>query len=138
MHACAAIHEAMTSLTGKHHSTSDQHVEFGTARREHDMRDMNKILDWLHTHDPFDRTQPQLRSLASGLAASDSINCDETEIVGYEIQKDLDNHSFGAAKTKRKQMIHTLDDVKPGVKVDNQSVQIDPSVLFLRCTALAQ
>ena len=101
MHACAAIHEAMTSLTGKHHSTSDQHVEFGTARREHDMRDMNKILDWLHTHDPFDRTQPKLRSLASGLAASDSINCDETEIVGYEIQKDLDNHSFGAAKTKR-------------------------------------
>ena len=25
MHACAAIHDAMTSLTGKHHTTSHQH-----------------------------------------------------------------------------------------------------------------
>ena len=35
-------------------------------------------------------------------------------------------------------MIHTLYDVRPGVKVDNQSVQIDSSVLFLQRTALAQ
>ena len=35
-------------------------------------------------------------------------------------------------------MIHTLDDDKPGFKVDNQSVQIDSSVLFLQCTTLAQ
>ena len=77
MHACASIHDAMTSLTGKKHTTSHQHVEFGTARREHDMRDMSKILDWFHVHDPFDRKLPQLRSLASGLAASDGdgINC---------------------------------------------------------------
>ena len=97
MHVCAAIHEAMISLTGKHHGTNHQHVEFGTVRREHDMRDKNKTLDWLHTPGPFDRTQPQLRSLASCLAASDSINCDETDLVGYEIEKGLDNHSFGAA-----------------------------------------
>ena len=25
MHACAAIHDAMTSLTGKHHTTSHRH-----------------------------------------------------------------------------------------------------------------
>ena len=90
----------MISRTGKHHSTSHQHVEFGTARREHDVKDMNKILDWFHTHDPFDRTRPQLRSLASGLAASDRINCDETELFEYEIQKGLDNHSFGAANLR--------------------------------------
>ena len=28
MHTCAAIHDAMTSLTGKHHITSHQDVEF--------------------------------------------------------------------------------------------------------------
>ena len=31
MHACVAIHEALISLTGKHHSASHQHAEFGTA-----------------------------------------------------------------------------------------------------------
>ena len=35
-------------------------------------------------------------------------------------------------------MVHTLNELKPGVKVDNQTVQIDSSILFLRCTALAQ
>ena len=35
-------------------------------------------------------------------------------------------------------MVHTLNELKPGVKVDKQTVQIDHSILFLRCTALAQ
>ena len=39
MHACAAVHDAMSSLAGKLHITSEQHIEFGTARRERDLRD---------------------------------------------------------------------------------------------------
>ena len=35
-------------------------------------------------------------------------------------------------------MVHTLNELKPGVKLDEQTVQIYPSILFLRCTALAQ
>ena len=140
MHACAAIHDAMTSLTGKHHTTSHQHVEFGEARRQHDLRDMNKFLDWFRSYDPFDDNVPQLRSLASGLAASegDGINCDEAEKVGSEIQRSLDSVSVRNATIKRRHMVHTLNELKPGVKVDKQTVQIDPSILFLRCTALAQ
>ena len=33
-------------------------------------------------------------------------------------------------------MVHTLNELKPGVKVDKQTVQIDHSILFLRYTAL--
>ena len=35
-------------------------------------------------------------------------------------------------------MVHTLNELKPGVKVDKQTVQIDHSILFLHCTALAR
>ena len=101
---------------------------------------MNKCLDWFRSHDPFDGNVPQLRSLASGLASSegDGINCDETEKVGSEIQRSLDSVSVRNATIKRRQMVHTLNELKPGVKVDKQTVQIDPSILFLRCTAPAQ
>ena len=32
MHACATIHDALSSLTGKHHIASHQDVAFGTAK----------------------------------------------------------------------------------------------------------
>ena len=101
---------------------------------------MNKFLDWFRSHDPFDGNVPQLRSLASGLASSegDGINCDETEKVGSEIQQSLDSVSVRNATIKKRQMVHSLNELKPGVKVDKQTSQIDPSILFLRRTALAK
>ena len=63
-------------------------MEFGEASNLHDLRDMNTFIDWFGSHDPFDGNVPQLRSLSSGLAASedDGIKCDETENVVSEIQ----------------------------------------------------
>ena len=115
MHACAAINDAMTSLTGKHHTTSHQHVEFGEAMRQHDLRGMNKLLDWFRSHDLFDGNVPQLRSLASGLASNEGngIKCDETEKVGSDIQRSLVRN----ATIKRRQMVHNLNELKPGVNV---------------------
>ena len=80
---------------------------------------MNKCLDWFHSHDPFDGNIPQLRSLASGFASSegDGINCEETEKVGSEIQRSLDSVSVRNATIKRRQMVHTLNELKPGVNM---------------------
>ena len=103
---------------------------------------MNKFLDWFRSHDPFDGNVPQLRSLTSGLASSegDGINCDETEKVGSEIQRSLDSVSVRNETIKRRQMLHTLNELKPGVKVPGwisycTDRPFDP---VLRCTALAQ
>ena len=89
---------------------------------------MNKFLDWFRSHDPFDGNVPQLRSPASGLASSegDGINnyCDETEKIGSEIQRSLDSVYVRNATINRRQMVHTLNELKPGVKVDEQTVQI--------------
>lgn len=83
MHACAAIHDVMTSLSGKERNIIPQRVGFKATRREQDIRNMNQILEWFHSHDLFDKALPQLRSLSGGLAASegDGIKCDETEVA---------------------------------------------------------
>ena len=66
---------------------------------------------------------PPLRSLASGLAASenDGINCDVTGKVGSDIQGSLNIVSVRqVTMIKRHQMVHTLqwmNELKPGVKV---------------------
>ena len=62
---------------------------------------MNKVIDWFRSHDPFDDNVPQLRSLASG----------------SEIQRSLDSVSVRNATIKRRQMVHTINELKPGVKV---------------------
>ena len=119
MYACAAIRDAMPSLTGSITLPVISIVEFGEARRQHDLRDMNTFLDWFRSHDPFDGNVPQHRSLASGLASNegDGIDCDETEKVGSEIQRSLDSVSVRNATIKRRQMGHTLNELKSGVKV---------------------
>ena len=85
---------------------------------------MNKFLDWFRSHDPFDDNVPQLRSLASGLASSegDGINCDETEKVGSEIQRSLDSVSVRNATIKRRQMVHTLNELKPVLRARSSPV----------------
>ena len=77
-------------------------MEFGEARHLHDLRDMNTFINWFGSHDQFDGNVPQLRSLSSGLAASegDGIKCDETERVVSEIQGSFENVSVRNATIK--------------------------------------
>jgi hypothetical protein len=45
MHKCAAVHNAMTYVTGLSHRTSEQHVEIGSSlchRDEHDLHNVFK------------------------------------------------------------------------------------------------
>ncbi len=81
MHKCAAVHDAMTTITDLKHMTSEQHVELGTSRSTRDYEDMTKIQDWFDQHEPFNLNDPNLHPLSSGLSApiGDGINCDETE-----------------------------------------------------------
>ena len=77
-------------------------MEFGEARHLHDLRDLNKFIDWFGSHDPFDVNVPQFSSLSSGLAASEGngIKCDETEKVVSEIQGSFDSVSVRNATIK--------------------------------------
>ena len=81
MHSCADVHNAMCSLTGLQHRSSEQHVELGNSHVKRDNSDLQKPVTWFDIHDPFQPNEPLLRSLSSGLAAkeTDNVNCDEAE-----------------------------------------------------------
>ena len=129
-----------SNLTDHHHTTSDQHVELAKSRCERDLTDFEKILQWFETRDPFNMELPMLRSLTTGLTATDEdgINCDQTEEVGEKIQQSLNGVILTRAKIKRSAHVRTLQHLQAGVKVGKNTIHIEPAVLFMRCTLLAQ
>ena len=132
MHSCGMVHQAMASLTNHTHSTSDQHEELGKSRASHDQNDFEKVANWINEMDPFDVNRVQLQSLTSGLTANENVNCDEAESVGQKIQSKLDDQIFSRCSVKRSDQVTTLASMKNVVKVNKQSLNIDPSKLFSR------
>ena len=140
MHKCARVHDAMTAITNLKHNTSDQHVELGISRCKRDFKDLCSIQEWFDQHEPFDINEPRLRSLSLGLIAAegDGINCDKTEQIGVQIQKQLDNISVTEGSNKRSQQVRSLNHLLPGLKVDKKQVYINPTILFSRLIAIIQ
>ena len=129
----------MTTFTNLKQRTSEQHIEFGTSRCNHDFKDLSNILEWFNEHEPFDLNEQRLRSLSSGLTATDDgLNCDKTEQVGAKIQALLDNVSIANASIKRSEQVRTLDHLYTGILVDKHKVHINPNILFSRLIAIIQ
>ena len=116
MHSCAQLHDAMTSLKNLADRTSEQHVELTSARWKRDFDDMAVVFNWVFQHNSFNTSQPELRSLSSGLTASDgdSINCDAVEEIGQSIQKTL----ILECSLKRSMQVRTLVELEKGVKIE--------------------
>ena len=95
---------------------------------------------WIENHNPFDDNEPLLRSIATGLMATegDGINCDEAEKIGQAIQDQLDSISITEATIKKKDQIKTLGLLKIGVEKDKVNIHVDPMLLFSRLIALIE
>ena len=65
---------------------------------------------WIENHNPFDDNEPLLRSIATGLMATEGngINRDEAEKIGQAVQDQLDGISITEATIKMKDQIKTL------------------------------
>lgn len=137
MHHFLALHNAMKSLSGKQHSTPEDHIDCSTASRSRDTEDLNKIIDWLNTNNPYSNDTEDLKSLSTGLIATQDINCDESEQIGYELQCELDI-SFADAKIKRTAKVKSLIHLQPGIVLEQQTVHIEPEILMLMCLEIAK
>ena len=140
MHRCADIHNGMSNLTSLLHKTSEQHVELGVSRINRDNADLQKVIGWFECHNPFDLHDHSLRSLSTGLTATEdnNLDCDEAELVGKTIQQSLNNLCLEDAKIKRNDQVKTFEYLRPGITIDRKIVRIDPLILFTRLTALMQ
>ena len=137
MHRCAGIHEAMGSLTNQ--KQSEQHTELGKNRILRDNKDLEEVIKWFDSHEPFDPSEHNLKSISSGITAvTDEINCDNADEIGEMIQEKLDGVCFEDAVIKRKSKVNTLHKLTPGTKIGDKIVQIDLKILFTRLLALIQ
>ena len=137
IHRTADIHNAMSSLTGACRKTSEQHVNLSSSRMKRDAKDFALVKDWFDNHEPFDKSEPELKSLSSGMIAGPDINCDVAEDIGRAIQKKQDGVMFEEVKIRRKDKAKTFEDMLPAIKIGDSRVIISPTILFSRLTALS-
>ena len=117
MHKCGEVHHTMEAVTRRHQS-SEQYVEMSTTRRQRDNSDIKLLIDLLQHFDPF-LDDSRLRCITTGVAAGedDTINCDEVEMIGAEIQRSLDGMAVSKAVVPRSKHIKNLAQLSSGVKV---------------------
>ena len=77
-------------------------------------------------------------SLSTGYTAeeSDEINCDDAELIGYNIQKDRDCKSVEEAKVSPNKQVRTLQSLQKGINIESETVYVDPLILFNQLTIL--
>ena len=138
MHRCAEVRNAMVQLTHLMNTSSDQHRELATPRASRDQADVMKLVCWFSERDPFTTAECRLYSLSSGVTASegDGINCDSAEEVGAKIQQKMDGVGFQEVVLKRKDCIHTLQQLQKGVTVGKKTLFMHTTQLFSRLIAL--
>ena len=128
----------MSSLASLLNVSSEQHVELGVSRKRRDNINLQKIISWFNGHNPFSITEPCLKSLSTGLIATEGINCDDAEAVNKNIQKSFDNLTVEEAKISKKDQVKTLDTLQTGMMIDSRTVYIKPLILFTRVAAIIQ
>ena len=140
-HKCAAVRNAMESFTHLEHQIDDSSpAELGKSHIKRDVEDVNKIIDWFRSHNPFTVADARLHSLSTGIAASDSdgINCDIAEEVGAKVMEKMDNITFSEVVLRKVDQVKMLADIKSRGKENDKKLSIDCSILFSRLLVIMQ
>ena len=136
MHRCAEVTEALETLCEK--TTTKGHQETLPGRIKRDATDFKKIFGFFETHNPFIVVGP-LMCLVSGLIDDkNSVTCDVAESIGANIQSKMDGKSYADVNFKRKDQITNLQPLYSVVKVNNETVDINPLTLFLRLVTVVE
>ena len=141
LHTCASVHDSMMDLTGLMIKSSEQHVDVTEARRCKDTHDYEKIKNWLEERNPFIYSDENVHSLSIGLTSTigrNAVNCKKSEKLGEGIHKKLDGETMATSTIKRKDQFKSLESIINTVKIGDSSEIVNPTILFVRLTAMAQ
>lgn len=127
---CQDIIEGMEEFCAVSSDTSLQHTDARDATVKRDDMDLAKIEDFLGAHNPF--RQGPLMNIATGVTGDDKINCCDALEVGVQCMQKLDNVCFKDLKLSKKDKVMPLLTVNSKMKIHDEVVPIDPSLLFQR------
>ncbi|KAK6172757.1 hypothetical protein SNE40_016353 [Patella caerulea] len=135
MPACADVNGAMQDLTEANYVTSDQHKDSTMTRKTRDNRDNLALLGFLQDRNPFTHKSSP-RNIATGVAADVSVNVHNALEVGNNIIKSMEGKNALDYVFKKKSQVVTMGH-KISAKVDGESIQVDPQLLFQRLLTVA-
>lgn len=130
----SATHEICTSLEefcGVLFTSSEQHKDLGEARRNRDKADIAKLSQWFIEHPPFPQTS-DIMSIASGVVGDTTITCYDAHRIGNEAMNKIVELPFSDIKLSRKDRALPLSSVCSSIKIHDEKVAVDPTLLFQR------
>jgi hypothetical protein len=130
--AFSDIVETLEEFCGINFFSSEQHNDARDCRIRRDEADIEKMYNWLETHDPFSSITSVVVSIGSGLSGNESINCHLSKELGSKRLDLFAGHKFKDIKLKRCDNVRPLSAVNSTVKVYDKAVNIDPLILYQR------
>ena len=136
MPACAEFNKIMQDVTGINYNTGEQNKDMSVTRQDRDWKDTNTVLRYLSDRNPF-TSDIGLHNISTGVHAPSSVDVDQAKTVGKAIIDDMKGQCVNEYTFRRKNQAVTMD-MKSSIKIDGNTVQIDPQLLFQRLALAAK
>ena len=136
---CIPICNALETFTGIESNSSEQHKDLRSSRVKKDNEDIDTFIKWLEVHPPFSpRKTNEIISLASGVIADNSVNCDEAIRIGYEAMQKMvsSSENFASISLHRKNKVKSQAAMKNKIKIRGEDVVVNPTSFFNRITCI--
>ena len=132
MPALAALTEVVQTFFNVSFASSEQHVDAPPSRIERDSADLNKLLQFFSTYNPFP-VKEQIMFITTGIEANESVNAHTALDVGLTLIKAVvaEKTAFGNIKFKRANRVVSLQAANTA-KLNNKEVNINSNVIFQR------
>lgn len=101
------------------------------SRITKDLQDSKKLTEFSKNHNPFPVTD-NILSISSGIIDDDKINCYKALEIGLSLMNRIIGGDFGSVKLHKKDKVLSLKAINSSVKIDNEVVTIDPTLIFQR------
>jgi hypothetical protein len=134
---CSTVTSLMMNLTGKQHTTSDQHKEFGDSRQTRDCSDTQKVVDYLENVTPFNGDPNILRNVETGVSAGNKVNVHQAKLVGDKIVSAMSGNAVSEYTPRKVNQCIVMTSKCPSLNDDKQTM-VDPVLLFQRLTTVAR
>ena len=130
MPICAETNRVMQSLSGVDFNSGEQNKDICKARMQRDLKDTVTVLTSLAERSPI-AEDPSLRNIMTGVNADSNVNVDAAAEVGTKVLESMTGKSVCSYSFSRCAQAITMAS-KSSLTIGNESVQVDPQLLFQR------
>ena len=130
MPICAETNRVMQSLSGVDFNSGEQNKDICKARMQRDLKDTVTVLTSLAERSTF-AEDPSLRNIMTGVNADSNVNVDAAAEVGTKVLESMTGKSVCSYSFSCCAQAITMAS-KSSLTIGNESVQVDPQLLFQR------